>query len=109
MKKGILILLFLMMLGFAAVQYNDPDSWLWIMVYSVYALVLLSAILRPLNSIWYLVFIIIPLVFAIFQWPQKWEGIGQTMMNENTERARESLGLIICSVCSWLSIKLKSE
>jgi hypothetical protein len=31
------------------------------------------------------------------------------MMNENTERARESLGLMICAVSSWLSIKLKSE
>lgn len=109
MKKTILILLFLMMLAFAGLQYNDSDAWLWITVYLIYALVVLSALLRPLNTIWYLVASLIPLFFAYFQWPEKWEGIGETMMNENTERARESLGLMICAVSSWLSIKLKSE
>ncbi|MFM7765401.1 MAG: transmembrane 220 family protein [Sphingomonadales bacterium] len=109
MKKIILILLFLIILGFAAVQYNDPDAWFWIAVYLVYAMVIFSAIIRPLNTIWYLVAMIVPLIFAYFQWPESWEGIGETMMNENTERARESLGLIICALSSWLSVKLKSE
>ncbi|MEK0421448.1 MAG: hypothetical protein RLZZ161_1299 [Bacteroidota bacterium] len=109
MKKIILLLLMIMLLGFAAVQYNDPDAWLWIMVYLIYALVVFSAMVRPLNTIWYLVLLVVPLVFAIFQWPEKWEGIGESMMNENTERARESLGLVICALSSWLSIKLKSQ
>jgi hypothetical protein len=109
MKKTILVLLFLMLLVFAGLQYNDTDAWLWIAVYLVYAMVIFSAIMRPLNTIWYLVAMIIPLIFAFFQWPERWEGIGETMMNKNTERARESLGLIICALSSWLSVKLKSE
>ncbi|MEY4002997.1 MAG: hypothetical protein RIT07_1039 [Bacteroidota bacterium] len=109
MKKIVLLLLFCMLLAFAAVQYNDPDAWLWITVYMMYALVVISAVIRPLNTIWYLVAMVIPLFFSAFQWPEKWEGLGDTMMNQNTERARESLGLIICAFTSWLSIKLKSQ
>ncbi|MBM3400177.1 MAG: hypothetical protein FJY15_06380 [Bacteroidetes bacterium] len=109
MKRLVLILLTLMLLCFAAVQHNDPDAWLWTMVYVIYALVVISAVIRPLNTIWYLIVLMIPLVFAFLQWPEKWEGIGETMMTDNTERARESLGLIICALSSWLSIKLKSE
>lgn len=109
MKKIVLLLLFFMLLGFAAVQYNDPDAGLWIAVYLIYALVVVSAIIRPLNTIWYLVAMVFPLFFAALQWPEKWEGLGDTMMNQNTERARESLGLIICAFSSWLSNKLKSR
>jgi hypothetical protein len=109
MKKIVLLLLFFMLLAFAAVQYNDPDAWLWIAVYTCYALVVVSAVIRPLNTIWYLVAMVIPLFFVALQWPEKWEGLGDTMMNQNTERARESLGLMICAFSSWLSIKLKSQ
>ena len=109
MKRTLLFLLFFMLLGFAAVQYNDPDAGLWIAVYLIYALVVVSAIIRPLNTIWYLVAMVVPLFFVALQWPEKWEGLGDTMMNQNTERARESLGLIICAFSSWLSNKLKSR
>ena len=109
MKRFILILLAIILIGFAALQYNDPDALIWIMVYLTYALVVISAVTRPLNTIWYLFLLIVPLLFACFQWPESWEGIGETMMNENTERARESLGLIICALSSLLSVKLKSE
>lgn len=108
MKKLISSLLVLMFLAFAAVQYNDPDPWLWIPVYLLYALISLTAIIKPLNSMWYLFAFIVPMVFAFFQWPEQWEGIGETMLNENTERARESLGLIICGVASLISGKLSS-
>ncbi len=109
MKRTLLFLLFFMLLGFAAVQYNDSDAGLWIAVYLIYALLVVSAIIRPLNTIWYLVAMVFPLFFAALQWPEKWEGLGDTMMNQNTERARESLGLIICAFSSWLSNKLKSR
>lgn len=106
MKKIAAILLVLMFVAFAAVQYNDPDPWLWMPVYLIYAGIALSAATRPLNSMWYVFAFAVPLIFALFQWPEQWEGLGETMMNENTERARESLGLLICSVSSLIAKKL---
>lgn len=106
MKKIAAIFLMLMFVAFAAVQYNDPDPWLWMPVYLIYASIALSAAIRPLNSIWHVFAFVVPMIFAFFQWPEQWEGLGETMMNENTERARESLGLIVCAVSSLVSKKL---
>lgn len=108
MKKIFSIALTLLFVLFAAVQYNDPDPWLWMPVYLVYALICLSAAIKPLNRMWYLFAFLVALFFAFIQWPETWEGIGETIMNENTERGRESLGLLICGFASVFSIRLSS-
>ena len=108
MKKVIFLLLSAVFLFFAALQYNDPDAVLWSLVYFVYVVFCLSVVFRPLNSIWYIVGFVAPLIAAVFQWPNHWEGFGDTMLNENTERARESSGLIICGLSSLLCKALKS-
>jgi hypothetical protein len=105
-KKILSILLFLMFVAFAAVQLNDPDPYLWIPIYLIYAGLSLSAIIKPINQIWHLFFFIAALVGAFFCMPNQWEGIGSTMMNENTEKARETLGLVICAISSLVSGKL---
>jgi hypothetical protein len=106
MKKIISILLTLIFLAFAAVQYNDPDPWLWMPIYMVYASLSYSAAFKPLNSIWYIFFFVIALLGALFSLPAEWEGIGTQMMNENAERARESLGLMICAISALISKRL---
>jgi Transmembrane family 220, helix len=93
-------------LAFAAVQYNDPDPWIWIPVYLIYAGLSFSAAFKPLNSIWYLFFFALAGVASFFAFPEHWEGIGTSMMNENTERARESLGLMICAAVALVSKRI---
>lgn len=100
---GLLTLTFVV---FAVVQYNDPDPVVWMICYSIYALICFSALVRPLNRMWYVFAFFVAIVFAFIQWPERWEGLGETMFNENVERGREALGLVICGVASLLCIKL---
>jgi hypothetical protein len=99
------LLLALTMLGFTAVQYNDPDALLWIVYYIVPAIWALLAALRPdvLRStvgsrlLWASVVVWLGLV--IFYWPQMpnfWRR--EVFMAEET--VREGMGLMI----AWLAL-----
>jgi hypothetical protein len=87
-----------LMLLSAAVQFNDPDPYLWIGSYLLVAYVGLRKIKEKKDSYW-----IGALAFALWAWnqfPPAWEGV---LLNEvgmktmNIELGRESLGLLICS------------
>ncbi|MCE7066840.1 transmembrane 220 family protein [Dyadobacter sp. CY326] len=86
---------------FAYLQLNDPDSGLWIAIYSFAALACFMSI-RELWPSW--VFYALGagyLVAAVLQWPPEFEGIffGEAAMRSmNIELARESLGLGICTL-----------
>lgn len=47
--RYVLMLLGLLMVAFAAVQYNDPDALLWIVIYLVPAAWAFAAAFRPLG------------------------------------------------------------
>ena len=86
---------------FAYLQLNDPDSGLWIAIYSFAALACFMSI-RELRPNW--VFYTLAagyFVAAVFQWPPEFEGVffGETAMRSlNIELARESLGLGIITL-----------
>ena len=86
---------------FAYFQLNDPDSGIWIGIYSFAALACFMSI-RELWPSW--VFYVLGvgyIIGAVLQWPQAYEGIffGETAMRSlNIELARESLGLGICAL-----------
>jgi hypothetical protein len=86
---------------FSYYQYNDPDSGVWIIIYSSAALACYMS-LRDLWPSW--VFYILAAAFvvgAVLQWPPHFEGIffGEAQMRSiNIEEARESLGLGICAI-----------
>ncbi len=112
MKKGlkwIVGFFILLFVAFAIVQYNDPDPYLWIAVYGFMAVLGVSVLLKPLPNIVYFLTAVGCGIWAFFQWPVHWEGIGETMLNENTERARESLGLIICSAVAVFFAAIKKQ
>jgi hypothetical protein len=99
------LLLALTMLGFTAVQYNDPDALLWIVYYLVPAIWALLAALRPdvprstvgSRLLWASVAVWLGLV--IFYWPRMpnfWRR--EVFMAEET--AREGMGLMI----AWLAL-----
>ena len=80
----------------AAVQWNDPDATIWYFIYGIAALVSVLFYLGRLNFIIALVLGVLYIIGTITLWPDKWEGLtigsGDIL---NIERARESLGLLI--------------
>jgi hypothetical protein len=85
---------------FSYLQVNDPDSGVWIAIYSFAALGCYMS-LRELWPSWvYYVLAGAFLIGGILQWPPEFEGIffgGMQMKTLNIELARESLGLGICA------------
>ena len=91
------LILGILFLLFAILQYNDPDALLWIIIYgSVSALSFYS--FRGYYNL--LVLIILGLLYlfgAVYYWPPEFEGIFiGSSDTSNIELARESLGLMIC-------------
>jgi Transmembrane family 220, helix len=94
------LLLCLLMLGFAAVQYNDPDWWLWVFYYLVPAFWAFIAGFRHrvFQAVQWLGWLWISVVgwagLVWYYWPQMpnfW--LKQVWMQEET--AREGMGLMI--------------
>jgi hypothetical protein len=96
-------------LGFAAVQYNDPDALVWIAIYMAMAIVCLLATRRryykPLSIILALVYVLYATLLSpsVLIWWQS--GDRSQLFDEPAkmqflyiEEAREFLGLMICLV-----------
>lgn len=91
--------LFVVMVGFAVVQYNDPDAILWILIYGLTALWAGLAAFRPASFAHnqllltaYGVTLVAIVAGAIYDWPQS---IADWYENEVV---REGGGLIIATV-----------
>ena len=87
----------------AYLQYNDPDATIW---YFVYGIAALASILFFMNRLHFMVAIVLAVLYivgTIALWPEKWEGvsIGDGDI-DNIERARESLGMLITGLVMLL-------
>ncbi|MEM8929196.1 MAG: transmembrane 220 family protein [Bacteroidota bacterium] len=94
---GILTVFF----SFAAiVQFNDPDPWLWVLLYLVAAAASVIFFLERLKIWMVLVLLPIYIILAIIHWPPEFEGVAlqEGMKTMNIELARESLGMGISSL-----------
>ncbi len=95
----------LAMLGFAVVQYNDPDALLWIIYYSIPAVWALLAAFRvaALRSAsgkrWLWVSIAVWTALVIYYWPSM-PGFWRREVFMVEETAREGMGLML----AWLSL-----
>ncbi|SFR49066.1 Transmembrane family 220, helix [Robiginitalea myxolifaciens] len=111
MQSFFKILSWLMVLLFAwaaYVQINDPDSFMWILIYGIAAL---GSLLFALGKLPYWVSLLLGIAFlvgAFMFWPETYEGVGvgdMEMKTTNVERGRESLGLGIAAlvflIFSW--------
>lgn len=96
-------------MAFAAVQVNDPDPVLWILIYGVMAVVSVMAIFEYYNrwlmiglSVLFIVYMIIlfPGVAEWFQQDDKSVLFDEVMKMEYPyiEESREFLGLLICLI-----------
>lgn len=87
----------------AVVQYNDPDPWTWILIYSVAALVSFGFALGRMSFGVLLSLGIISLLGFFNTFPEKFEGfeIGGGDI-KNIEEGREAFGLLIISVIMFI-------
>lgn len=108
MKSRMIHLTLAVLFGlFAVVQYNDPDPFIWIMIYGSVALIaLLKVYLRqvnfhPLIITLIVIFLLygatyIPSVIEFFQKPDKMDLIGSMKVNKPwIEGTREFFGLVM--------------
>lgn len=97
----ILAVLFAIFFVFSAVvQFNDPDSWLWILLYSIGAIVSVLFMLNKARPLWAYILMILYIVLAIYHWPAEFEGVAlkDGMKTMNIELGRESLGMAISAI-----------
>ena len=99
----------------ATLQYNDPDSLAWIIIWGIAGLISLGFAISKLPFPIYLLAGISAFIGFICTYPEKFEGfeIG-TGDIKNVEEARESFGLLIIAIVlltfaihSWYAKRLK--
>ena len=104
------ILLGILFLLFASVQFNDPDPFIWIFTYTLTALLCFGYLNAHFSSryLWIYLFTAVTLsIGSYLQFPPQWEGFGNEMKTINNELARESMGLLICAVILFLQFGFK--
>jgi Ca2+/Na+ antiporter len=105
------IIFFISFVGFAYVNLNDKDSWLWVPIYLVAAICCGLAAFNRFYPVLYLVVIAFYLVYAIMlffakdgvrDWIVKYKSpnIAETMQATKPyiEKTREFFGLLIISI-----------
>lgn len=99
------IVIALIFVGFAAVQYNDPDPLTWIAIYGMMALLLSLNAYRRLPISVSVLPMLAAILGAILLWPDEYQGIANKMDSRpGVELARESLGLAICALgCGYVA------
>lgn len=97
------LLLGILFLWAAFVQYNDPDAFLWYITYGIGFLASILFVVGRLSFRWALILGALYTVGGIFFWPERFEGvtIGEGDI-ENIERARESLGMLIVALVMFM-------
>ena len=113
----IIALIFAVLFAFgAAVQYNDPDSFIWILIYAVAAFLSVLFVLKKVSFYTYMVPTIIAFIGFFVSYPETFEGfeIGAGDI-KNIEEGREAYGLLIIALVmgvytarSWWLAKKKS-
>jgi len=105
--KVINFILALLFLLFAAVQINDPDPILWIVIYGNLAVLSILAMFKMRFVYWIMATILIYLIYAAFLFNGAWQWFQSPdrsllfddlakMQYPYIEETREFLGLAIC-------------
>ncbi len=96
--SGIMLPMFLMSI---AVQYNDPDGWVWMLIYAFPALLAILGLMNEVSVAAIPMSAIFTVGAAILM---PWNELGLFgeyvsqwhMKNSNAEYMREALGLFVC-------------
>ena len=91
----------------AALQYNDPDPWLWIGIYGLAGVLSFLFYNGRRNLALYGIPMLVYFAGAIYLWPEEYKGVTMEMSYApEIELARESLGLTICGLAFLLYLFL---
>lgn len=96
-------ILSIMLIGFALVQYNDPDIFLWVPIYGIPAAWRAMAAYRPQrarrrsSSAALTACIAVAIVGTVISWPTE-AGFWRREVWWDSETAREGMGLMIVTV-----------
>jgi hypothetical protein len=97
----------------AAVQYNDPDALVWIIIYVIAAFISLGFALKKIGPMLPLVTGMISLLGFLYLYPSNFQGFDLNDGDIKTvELGREAFGLLIISVVMLLfgfRLKRKSK
>ncbi|UWX53951.1 transmembrane 220 family protein [Maribacter litopenaei] len=93
----------------AIVQYNDPDSLLWIVIYAISAVISLLFSLNNLRAVVSLVFGTICFIGFMYLYPSDFQGFGLNDGDiETVELGREAFGLLIIAlVMFFYTVRLR--
>jgi len=107
------IIIGILFIVFAVVQYNDPDPWLWILTYGVVGLVAIVSAFKVIPKPVYLVLIIILVAAIAYYVPLMMDWVSSGMpsivgemkaASPHVEWMREFLGLALCLMAIvWLN------
>lgn len=103
LRKIIGIILSLLFVSFAAMQYNDPDTLVWVLIYLAAAFLSLMAAYGKVRIIFLAIACTAAVIGAFYMWPEKYEGLevgGGDI--KNIEEAREALGLLLIGIVMFL-------
>ncbi|WP_162425888.1 transmembrane 220 family protein [Pontibacter pudoricolor] len=103
LRKTIGIILGLVFISFAALQYNDPDATLWILIYLYAAAITILGAFGRVPVLVLAITSVACMLGALYLWPEKYEGLevgGGDI--KNIEEAREALGLLLIGVVIFL-------
>lgn len=116
MKKHLGLIFSFLFFLFAAVQYNDPDPWIWILLYGFVAIL---SFLQWRGWVSHIVLLVFSICFflgtlsympELFSWAQKgFPNIAGEMKAESPhiELVRETLGLVIAAASLFVLYKIR--
>ena len=87
----------------AALQYNDPDPFLWVCIYGFAAVLSILYFLGLEHKALYAIPLVLYAAGMVYLWPEQYLGVtGKMSEAPEIELARESLGLGICALAFLL-------
>lgn len=97
------LLMGILFLWAAFVQYNDPDAFLWYIAYGAAFLVSILFVVGRLPLAAALILGVVYTLGGIYFWPEKFEGVSIGAGDiDNIERARESLGMLMVALVLFI-------
>jgi hypothetical protein len=119
MQKAIDIFLFLLFGVFAALQYNDPDAFLWVVIYGVVALVSLLRVFGVFQRGMVFLLLIAIGLFGLLHAPYFYQwitadharDIASAMDDDKQylEGTREFFGLLLAAICLAYHLYLRPK
>lgn len=98
--KYLYLVLTIIFVLFAVLQYNDPDPEIWVSLYGYAAVISFFMFIGKMtNPAWAIIGVLLFVITAIQDWPSTFKGMenAMTIMRPEIERARETSGMLICA------------